>query len=203
MDQEIEVKFLLSDLVGLNRKIGALGLTCIQERVHELNLRFDFPDGSLVEKKEVLRLRLDEHAKLAFKGPEVLEDGVLVRKEIEVEVSNFEAGKRLLEALGYQIVMIYEKFRTNYQLHDLTLSVDEMPFGFFVELEGKSAGDVHAAAEILGFDWDKRINTSYSALLRIYNQNTGQNFRDLSFENFKGLVVKPDELGLSLADLEV
>ena len=201
MDKEIEVKFLLRDQAILLRKITELGLTCVQERVYEKNLRFDLPDGHLVSRKQVLRLRQDNQSRLTFKGPGILEEDVLLRKEIEVVVSDFEGTKRLLEALGYQVVMMYEKYRANYQMDGLVISVDEMPFGLFVELEGESPAQLRHAAEIFGFDWDTRINLSYSALLNTFNQNTGLKFRDLSFENFSDLKVNPNDLGLRFADL--
>ena len=106
MDQEIEVKFLLKDREALMQKIAALQLPCSQERIHEFNLRYDLPDGSLVAQNQVLRLRKDTQARLTFKGPGVMEDDVLLSKEIEVVVSDFEATQRLLEALGYQVVMM-------------------------------------------------------------------------------------------------
>src|SRR5690606_20870457 len=179
MDQEIEAKFLLKDHEALMQKIAALHLPCSQERIHEFNLRYDQPDGSLVAQNQVLRLRKDTQARLTFKGPGVMEEDVLLRKEIEIEVSDFEATQRLLEALGYKVVMMYEKFRANYLLGSLVMSVDETPLGLFVELEGESPAQVHQAAQTLGFDWEARINLSYSALLNLFNQKTSRALRDL------------------------
>ena len=116
-------------------------------------------------------------------------------------VSDFDAANRFLEALGYQVVLMYEKYRANYLIDELVLSLDETPFGYFVELEGKSPAQVKTAANLLGLDWEERINLSYSGLLEQYNQNTGQAFRDLSFEVFQGLEVTPADLGLTYADL--
>ncbi len=200
MDQEIEVKFLLNDYSALMQKIAALQLPCSQERIHEFNLRYDLPDGSLVARKQVLRLRKDTQARLTFKGPGVMDEEVLSRKEVEVEVSDFDTTRRLLEALGYQVVMMYEKYRANYLMDNLVMSVDETPLGLFVELEGESPAQVRQAAGRLGFDWEARINLSYSALLSLFNQKTGHTFRDLSFENFAELDVTPSDLGLSFAD---
>ena len=201
MDQEIEVKFLLKDYSALMQKISALHLPCSQERIHEFNLRYDLPDGSLVAQKQVLRLRKDTQAWLTFKGPGVMEEDVLLRKEIEVEVSDFDTTNRLLEALGYKVVMMYEKFRANYLMDNLVLSVDETPLGLFIELEGESPAQVRKAADALGLDWEARINLSYSALLNIFNQSSGHTFRDLSYAAFQDIKVTPVELGLNYADL--
>lgn len=202
MDLEIEVKFILSDYAALMRKIDALGLPCTQERVFELNLRFDQPDQRLFAAHQVLRLRKDHQAHLTFKGPGVLEEGVLLRKEIETIVADYDATKRLLETIGYEVIMIYEKYRANYLTDGVVLSVDETPFGLFIELEGESPEQVRLAADKLGMDWAQRINQSYFALLNVFNQNTGNNFRDLSFENFRGLKVEPSDLNLSYADMK-
>ncbi|MDD3948380.1 MAG: class IV adenylate cyclase [Anaerolineaceae bacterium] len=201
MDQEIEVKFLIKDYERLINKIKNLGLVCARPRTHELNLRYDTPDQGLVSASQVLRLRKDDLARLTFKGPGKLQEDVLTRKEIEVVVSDFEATHRLLEALGYQVVLIYEKYRANYLIDTLILSLDETPLGVFVELEGESPAQVKSAAKLLGLDWEQRINLSYSALLGLYNRNTANSFRDLSFEVFEGLQVTPAELGLTYADL--
>jgi adenylate cyclase class 2 len=202
MDQEIEVKFLLKDLTALIQKIDQLNLSCTQKRVHEFNLRYDLPDGHLVAKKQVLRLRQDTQALLTFKGPGVLDEGVLLRKEIEVSVSDFDTARRLLEALGYQVIMMYEKYRANYLMDGVVLSVDETPFGLFIELEGESPAQVKSAASLLGLDWRQRINLSYSALLDQYNKNTKNVFRDLTFEAFEGLKVTSADLGQNYADLQ-
>jgi adenylate cyclase class 2 len=202
MDLEIEVKFILSDYTALMSKIKALALPCTQERVFELNLRFDQPDRRLFSAHQVLRLRKDHQAHLTFKGPGVLEEGVLLRKEIETIVADYDATKRLLETIGYEVIMIYEKYRANYLMNGVVLSVDETPFGLFIELEGESPEQVRLAADKLGMDWAQRINQSYFALLNAFNQNTGNNFRDLSFENFRGLKVEPSDLNLSYADLK-
>jgi len=201
MDQEIEVKFLIKDYERLINKIKNLGLVCARPRTHELNLRYDTPDQGLVSASQVLRLRKDDLARLTFKGPGKLQEDVLTRKEIEVVVSDFEATHRLLEALGYQVVLIYEKYRANYLIDTLILSLDETPLGVFVELEGESPAQVKSAAKLLGLDWEQRINLSYSALLGQYNRNTANSFRDLSFEVFQGLQVSSSELGLNYADL--
>lgn len=201
MDQEIEVKFLIKDYEGFTHKIQNLGLICARPRTHELNLRYDTPDQRLVSARQVLRLRKDDLARLTFKGPGVLQEDVLTRKEIEVVVSDFDATNRLLEALGYQVVLMYEKYRANYLIGELVLSLDETPFGVFVELEGESPAQVKSSANVLGLAWEKRINLSYSTLLGLYNHNTGNTFRDLSFDVFEGLQVTPAELGLTYADL--
>ena len=199
-NQEIEVKFLIADLPALLEKLQNLGALMLRPRMLEVNLRFDTPDMQLGKRAQVLRLRQDDQSILTFKSPGEIIGGVISRTELEVIVSDFQTTRGILEALGFQVFMTYEKYRQNFQLNELVASVDEMPYGNFIELEGSSPEHVRATAALLGLDWDQRINLSYTALLSLYNQNTGQYFRDLSFEAFAGLNVAPSTLGLSFAD---
>ncbi len=199
-NQEIEVKFLIADLPALLEKLQNLGALMLRPRMLEVNLRFDTSDMQLGKRAQVLRLRQDDQSILTFKSPGKIVDGVISRTELEVLVSDFQTTRALLEALGFQVFMTYEKYRQNFQLNELVASVDEMPYGNFIELEGSSPEHVRATAALLGLDWDQRINLSYTALLGLYNQNSGNTFRDLSFEAFAGLNVAPSMLGLSFAD---
>ena len=201
-NQEIEVKFLISNLPALLEKIQSLGALTLRPRMLEINLRFDTHDMKLSERAQVLRLRQDDQAILTFKSPGEIVNGVISRTELEVVVSNFQTTRAILEALGFQVFMTYEKYRQNFKLNELVASVDEMPYGNFIELEGSSPEHVRATADLLGLDWNQRINLSYTALLGLYNQNTGHTFRDLSFETFSGLRVLPERLGLAYADLD-
>jgi adenylate cyclase class 2 len=198
--QEIEVKFLIADLPALLEKIQKLGAIELRPRMLEVNLRFDTRDTQLLDRAQVLRLRQDDQSILTFKSPGEIVDGVISRTELEVTVSDFQTTRAILEALGFQVFMTYEKYRQNFSLNDLVASVDEMPYGNFIELEGRSPEHVRATAALLGLDWEQRINLSYTALLSLYNQNTGNTFRDLSFESFEGLHVLPEQLGLAYAD---
>lgn len=43
----------------------------------------------------------------------------------------------LLQELGYVVSEVYEKYRTTYKLNVLQITLDEMPYGMFVEIEGR------------------------------------------------------------------
>ena len=53
-----------------------------------------------------------------------------------MEVESFDQARAFLAALGYQVDMVYEKYRTKYELEGVHLDLDEMPYGDFIELEG-------------------------------------------------------------------
>jgi len=190
-DQEIEVKFYVQDL-------GKVEARLLRPRVHELNLRYDRPDGSLRREQRALRLRQSDDSRLTYKGPSSIVDGAMSRQEIEFSVGDFESAKAFLEALDYQLVVVYEKYRTTYELETSEVSkdfgslkalimLDELPYGNFVEIEGPDAASIHAAADSLGLEWEAAIAESYLALFERLRDKLGFTFRDLTFENFSGL----------------
>ena len=201
MDQEIEVKFYLADPAGFRQRVIEAGARLVQPRVLEQNLRFDTPEMRLRAKAQVLRLRQDQAAHLTFKAPGDVRGGVLERQEIEFEVSDFGAAKRLLEALGYRVYTNYEKYRETYRLGGVLVALDEMPFGFFTELEGPSAEAIRAVADKLGLDWSARVPTSYLELFFALKQRRNLLMDALSFEAFSGLTIRPEDLGVLPADL--
>lgn len=162
--QEIEVKFLIRDMPGLKNRLTALNVTLLSERTHELNYRFDSPDHHLARQMQVLRLRQDQSATLTFKSAADPASEVSSRQEIEFEVGDFDTARRFLQALGYEVSIIYEKFRTTYQLNDCPLMLDELPYGTFMEIEGKDVAAIKKSAELLGLNWDTRIKLSYLAI---------------------------------------
>ncbi len=200
MDQEIEVKFYLQDLAAFRQRLLSAGAFLTQPRVKEINLRFDTPQRDLSQKAQVLRLRQDEAAHLTFKGPGALEGGVLSRQEIEFEVSDFAAARRFLEALGYRVFTTYEKIRENLTLAGVQVSLDEMPFGTFTELEGPNPEAIRKLAESLGLAWERRIAMSYLELFARLKARLALPFDDLTFEAFQALVIRPEDLGIQPAD---
>ena len=200
MDQEIEVKFYLQDLTAFRQRLLSAGAFLTQPRVKEINLRFDTPQRDLSQKAQVLRLRQDEAAHLTFKGPGALEGGVLSRQEIEFEVSDFAAARRFLEALGYRVFTTYEKIRENFTLAGVQVSLDEMPFGNFTELEGPNPEAIRKLAESLGLAWERRIAMSYLELFARLKARLALPFDDLTFEAFQALVIRPEDLGVQPVD---
>lgn len=198
--EEIEVKLYIEDLAGLENKLKETGAKLIQERTHEFNLRYDKPDGELRARSHVLRLRQDQDARITFKGPSEEDSGAVRREEIEIVVADFEAANKLLQALGYETVVIYEKYRTTYKLGSELWMLDELPMSNVVEIEGQNGEQIQAAAERLGLDWERRVTVGYLDLFARVKKTLGLDFRDLTFENFEGLAVRAQDLGVLPAD---
>lgn len=212
-DQELEVKLYLTDLQALQSRLETIGARATQPRVHEFNIRFDTLTGDLASGEQVLRLRQDTDARLTYKGPNDISTGVSRRQEIEFRVDDFAAARRLFEALGYEIEFIYEKYRAVYSLEvpsqhsddpegltEVLVTLDQLPFGNFAEIEGPASNVIQASAAILTLDWEARILHSYAVMFSHIKEQLDLGFRDLTFANFEAIQVNAADLGVVPAD---
>jgi adenylate cyclase, class 2 len=198
-EQEIEVKFLVRDLSTIMDRLLALGASIKNARVLETNLRFDTPDGILSRSYQVLRLRQDAVSRLTYKGPAVQGMDVSSRLELEFTVSDFQAARRFLEALGYQVSVIYEKYRAEYVLGELVVTLDEMPYGNFIEIEGPDVDSIRQATADLRLDWEARSTSSYIGLFYQLRNDRNIPAQNLTFAEFQGVQVSVEDLGLRYA----
>src|SRR4030065_794124 len=202
-DKELEVNFYLSRRKVLEKNLITLGAQPGEPRVHEINLRFDTPDSALMETGRLLRLRQDTRARITYKGAGSVEGGARLRQELEITVSDFNTARAVFVALGYQVYMMDEKYRTTYVLGNLEVVLDEMPYGDFAEIEGPDGQSIQTGAQQLGLTWEVRILESYTVLFEQARASLGFDFRDLSFDNFRGLRISPTVLGVRIADKDL
>ncbi len=197
--QETEVKFFIRRPKDLEKRILETGGRLSRPRTLEANLRFDTASGALRASGRVLRLRRDASVYLTFKAETRVDAGALQRTEIELTLDDFEAAELLLRGLDYKIVFKYEKYRTVFSYGPVELMLDELPYGHFVEIEGEREA-LEPAASQLGLNWPCAIPRSYHALFERVQDVRALPFADLTFENFAGLAILPDELGVTPAD---
>ncbi|MDO8660086.1 MAG: hypothetical protein Q7K54_05855 [Candidatus Parcubacteria bacterium] len=97
--------------------------------------------------------------------------------EFEIESNKVESVRFMFGALGYVIEHIFEKKRYNLErLNDCDFILDELPFGYFIELEG-SEEDIEKSIKELGLEDNERINGAYLKLWEKYkkeNNLTGE-----------------------------
>ncbi len=200
IDQELEVKFYVKNLAAIEDRLRRSTAKLAQPRTHEFNLRFDTPAGDLARSYRVLRLRQDTATRLTYKGPARMEDGVRIRQEIEFTVGDFRSARKFLEALGYQVRMIYEKYRTVYDLDEVHVALDELPYGDFVEIEGPDSNSIRSVNRILELKWEASVPESYTMLFDSLRSSFGLPYRDLIFDNFRDTEIKVSGLNIQTAD---
>ncbi len=186
---EIEVKFYLPEKEIVRRRILSLDPT-LKGRVFESNIRFDDGISSLLNKGSLLRLRKDERIRLTYKSRASVESSQSkIRRELEVELNDFDLMREIIHGLGYTREQVYEKYRETFILNTVEICIDTMPFGDFLEIEGPCEDDILDMAEIIGMDWKKRIRTNYLGIFDLIRKRRNLSFTDLTFENFKSVQV--------------
>lgn len=202
-DQELEVKFYITKPANFIHRMVQLKAVKHLDRTNEWNLRFDSASGDLSSSGKALRLRQDGGVRLTYKGPSQGRMDITAREELEVELSDLATSRKILEALGFQVVAVYEKFRTTWKLDDVEVVLDELPMGVFCEIEGPDAESIKSAADKLGLYWDHRIFNSY---LGIFNQlKNANNWKaaNLTFADMHGVKVNKqilDKISIFPAD---
>ncbi|MHC4573710.1 MAG: class IV adenylate cyclase [Planctomycetota bacterium] len=169
MCTEIEAKLKVDSLQHMECKLGELGGRFLAEQL-QTDYYFDDADRTLTNTDRCLRLRRQQVGDsvkntLAYKGPKEKHD-LKKRVEIEIEVGNIDAGKKLLTALGYHEVLTVEKKRRLWRLGDCEISLDELPLlGSFVEIEGPDGERIAGAQKDLGLSKLPHLPQSYAALI--------------------------------------
>lgn len=187
---ETELKLYVPDLAAVALRLAEVGAKLTSPRIHEVNVRYDDSAMTLSAARRVLRLRRDTRIRLTYKDErgERTKDDATSRFEAEVEVSDFDAMQAILEKLGYHAFMTYEKYRTTYELDGAEVTLDEMPYGNFVEIEGEE-NSIGKVLRRLQLQTAPHFTEGYITLFEYVKRHLGLDFQDLTFENFRRIEV--------------
>ena len=181
---EIEIKFHVSRMDDLRRRLTDMGASS-DGRVFEKNIRFEDVEESLLAAKSLLRLRHDGKSILTYKQAGTsADDQFKVYREIETEVSDYEATRQILQELGFFPRQVYEKYRETFIFKGAVLCLDTMPYGDFMEIEGEKTR-IRELSDRLKMDWGKRILATYLEMFAYIKKTAALDFEDLTFENFQ------------------
>lgn len=96
-------------------------------------------------------------------------DGV---REVEVEVSDFEATNALLAMLGFTPKAYQENRRSSWKLGTVRLEIDSWPLiPPYLEIEADSTEEVHATAVRLGFSLEQLTAENTTAVYSRYGHD--------------------------------
>ena len=136
---EIEKKYRLDKhrLAEITKRLQKLGAVFAYEVFEENYLH---RGGHLDESRSILRLRkTGDRTVLTYKEKLPDQSDIKHKVEFETNVSDVQATENIIEKLGYRLSVIYEKRRKAWYLEDVEVVLDELPFGFFMEIEGTIA----------------------------------------------------------------
>ena len=161
---EIEVKIPCEDLGRTGDRLRDLGASSRSPRHFESNVLYDDADGRLAASGRALRLRVaGGQTLLTFKGPAHFSQGIKIREEREVVVSDASQTEAILVHLGLAPRFRYEKWREEWTLEGCTVALDETPIGTFVEVEGDPAV-IRRVVAALELDFSQAVPYTYAKL---------------------------------------
>ena len=179
--EEFEIKFLEVDVPKLEKKLLETGAEKIGEYDYSRML-LDYPDFRLNENHSWLRLRTNgKETTLAYKAD--IKDKLGVQ-EIEVVVDDYEKTYKLLKSLGLVVKREEKNKRIRYKKGEAVFDIDFWPgIPPYLEVEANSIKEAREAANELGFNGDKGLICSASAIYAKYGYNT-QDYSSITFEGF-------------------
>lgn len=182
MALEQEIKLRYRTIEAARRAVTAAGGRLVVSRRLLDDVFYDAADGRLRRQSQALRLRRDgPHAVLTWKGPP-RPGAVKTREEIETDCADADRLAALLGALGYVACFRTQKYREEYRLDEALVTVDEPPFGIFVEIEASPSVIASVAGRLGRHPADYELD-SYVALWRRWCEAQGRPFGDMLFEH--------------------
>lgn len=152
---ETEVKAINIDRNVIVQKLLSMGAKkSFEGEIHAVS--FDFPDKSIRNATRTLRLRTKgDKCFLTLKNP-VNNSDVKIREELELEVSDFETMKKILESLNLKQWRDVRKTRVSYSLQGILFEFDKYHDEYeyipeFMEIEVLSENDKAAMKTIFEY----------------------------------------------------
>ena len=218
MAQEIEIKLKISDPNSLRTALKRLGVRLVGKgtgRVHEWNVIFDTPDGSLAKHGQLLRIRTEtperkskepdkapaQRVLLTFKRPVAATSAASgnaqnnyrhkVREEFELQVTDGDVLTKIFEGLGMRGWFRYEKHRTTFHLPETA----HWAKGLLIEVDETPIGTfvelegppaaIDRAAKELGFTARDYVVMNYLSLYLEDCRRHGKEPKDMVFASTK------------------
>jgi adenylate cyclase, class 2 len=164
MATEIEIKYRVTaaQAEALQARLARLGAYVGAE--FEVNTIY--AGAQLDPRHSVLRVRrVGMRTLLTYKERYASAAGIKHQREDETEVADADALALILDALGLRPALVYEKRRATWHVGDAEVMLDELPFGWFVEIEGTEE-TIRAAQRALDLDAAEVEHATYPELTR-------------------------------------
>lgn len=170
--KEIEVKLPLADFREIKKILKGLRAKKKYRETLERNLLFDHKSLGLKERDWVLRLRqFGRKNLLTLKTKTTGKKGFKVREEINLYIEDFEKMKEVFKKMGFSEVFYYEKYREEYELNGLSISLDKTPVGNYVEIEGDYK-KIEGFLKKIGVKIEQTLSLSYFQLFRLFDKKS-------------------------------
>ena len=160
MDNELELRILDINVDAVISKLEKLGA----KKVGDWNYTRYIYDTKPYDEDKWIRLRTNgTKTELTYK--DYTDDSIKGVKELEIEVSDLEKTKQLLEILGYSYRSIQQNKRIRYMYDDTEIDIDTWPhLNTYVEIEAPTI---------------EKVNKMINILKEFGSEVTGKNVQDI------------------------
>jgi adenylate cyclase class 2 len=133
---EIELKVRISSLDPVRQQLHRLNARFCG-RIHEHDVYYNAPHRDFGKTDEAIRIRYtNDHAVLTYKGAKIKTSGLKAREELNTAVESGEIFEQVLDRLGFKKTAEVNKWRENYKLGNMAISLDNVDeLGTFAEIE--------------------------------------------------------------------
>jgi adenylate cyclase class IV len=175
---ELELKAVVADPAELLIRLRAAGAR--EEFVGRmLDRRFDFPDGTLTSRDEVVRVRMYQDSagrsttSVDWKGPASMDGGYKRREEISAETPDGDTILEILHRIGLRVTLAIDREIRRFSLDGATVRMEHFPrMDDLVEVEGDAAAIERAIAH-LGIPRAEFSAENLAAFTARYTARTG------------------------------
>ncbi len=118
----------------------------LEDEYKEENILYNIASPNVLRLRKIRGL-LGNNIVATFKGQATVNgNGIKSRQEVEFSTQSSSVFD-FIEALNYRKQLVYEKNRLDFECKNAVISLDELPFGYYMEIEGTE----EAIYELEGF----------------------------------------------------
>lgn len=160
MQNDQQIKYELQDFNKFLKELRGQSAIFIGGNF-ELTVRYDYEDLRLSKNGIFIRTKTGFENVLTIKEKtDVCQSDYFQRKKREIEIESPEELKYIFEKIGLTNQLVMEKYRQLWKLDDIYISIDELPFGIYMEIKGSSK-QINKILKKFGFKKSQVINETY------------------------------------------
>lgn len=192
---EFEAKFYPVNKDEYRKKLLSIGAKLVIPERKMIRIVADYRDNPALKGRGYIRVRDEGNIiRLSLKVSASSTGKLSDQKEIDVEVSDFQRTVKIFEAAGIKFNRRQENLREEWKYKNSQITIDTWPgLDIYSEIEADSEEKVKEMADVLGFDWDKKLIVPVSDVyVKVFGISLDEAFdkiSNISFENnlFKNL----------------
>ncbi len=162
-----QIKFKIDNIDTILNKFRNLNAVFI-DGVFEKTTLFDNENGELQKNGIFIRTRNGYENTLTLKErDDSLKHDYFERKKTTIEIENVDDMNYVLKVMGLINNKVMEKYRLSWIIEQINVTIDELPYGVFLEIHGDDK-EINKICELIDIKKENIINETYWDLAKQY-----------------------------------